>query len=320
MKGIIISIAAVTLLLTTAIAGYSLTAGDGAVIYAINCAPCHGAGDAGIDPLVKKTNAGQITQAYNHYTSMSHAILRTNTSVLLGAIKRNLTQQQISAINARLALNKPPLGISPGMLQAKQEGAIVADLSLYRGEDLYNAKYPNNTTWNCSFCHGSYDNSTLLQNQRTYNWIVRGFRQNANHNNMMTPLRSKYTLTDLNLIAKALAVAPPFSNTSGTASIDGATLYYINCMDCHNGPISQVAGTAPTYNGTVPAITAVAKAGSAVNGANLIQTAITNNAGAGTTLGGMGTLNLTTEQITAIATAIQQDQKPADPSIYSSLS
>ena len=290
MKGLIVSIAVAALLLTTAVAGYSLTAGDGAVIFAANCASCHGADDATIDPLVKKANALQITKAFRLHTSMKNSILRTN----VGVTGAGLT----------------------GQLTLRQENAIVANLHLYRGEDLYNGKFtdPSQSTWNCSaaICHhGPYDNS--VYSGATYNQIVRGFRQNKLHNNMMAPLRSKYTLAELRLIAKALAVAPPFSNSTsgggGTTSIDGAGLYYAECMGCHNGPIQDVVAKQD------PDIMAVYTAGS--NGANVIKTAISNP------LGGMNTTaltSLTDAEIQAIAVAIQTQALPKDTSIYSSAS
>jgi hypothetical protein len=292
MKGLIISIAVAALLLTTAIAGYSLTAGDGATIYTANCASCHGVhDDATIDPLVKNANVAQINKAFRLHTSMKNSILRTNMGVTGAGAK--------------------------GQFLPRQKSAIVADLKLYRGEDLYTQKFtdPSQSTWNCSnvLCHGSYDNSNI--SGTTYGKIVKSFRQNKLHNNPMSPLKSKYKLSELHLIANALAVAPVFTNpTGGTTTIDGATLYYMDCMPCHNGPISQSIA-----NDT--AIGAVASAGSASAGATLITNAITSNAGNGTALGGMGTqilMNLSPAQIQAIAVAIQTKELPANMDIYSS--
>lgn len=285
MKGLIVSIAAAALLLTTAITGYSLTVGDGAVIYAANCASCHGADDATItDPGIKSATVGQINKAFNHYTSMKYSILRTNVGVI---------------------------GAGPkGQMTLKQKSAMVANLSLYHGEDLYNAKFANNSstqTYNCSYCHGPYDN-TPLAGTTNYNKIVKSFRQNKLHNNMMTPLKSKYKLSELQLIAKALAVAPIFTNPTGgtSTSINGATLYYEDCMNCHNGPISVVDQNSPD-------IEAVYNAGS--DGATVIQNAINNPAN---NMNSTTLINLSPAEIQAIATAIQTDQLP-DPSIYQSL-
>jgi cytochrome c553 len=286
MKGLIISIAAAALLLTTAIAGYSLTAGDGAVIYATDCASCHGAGDAS---NVKKANVAQINKAFRLHTSMKNSILSTNMGVTGAGLK--------------------------GQFTLRQKNAIVANLKLWLGEDLYNAKFVNATsvtqsTWNCSYCHGPYD-KTPLAGATNYNKIVRSFRQNKLRNNMMTPLKAKYKLSELQLIAKALAVAPPFSNNTGggggTTTIDGAKLYYIDCMPCHNGPISDVDQNSPD-------IETVYNAGS--NGAAVIQNAINNPAN---NMNTTTLINLSPAEIQAIATAIQLDQKPLDTTIYSSL-
>jgi mono/diheme cytochrome c family protein len=287
MKGLIISIAAAALLLTTAIAGYSLNSNDGAVIYASNCASCHGADDATID--IKTATVGQITKAYKNNTSMQNSVLRTNATVI---------------------------GHGPnGKLTLGQKNAIVASLKIYRGEDLFNAKFtdPSQTTWNCSYCHGSYDNTPMAG--KNYNQILKGFRKNSN----MKLTKSHYKLSELHLIAKALMAATFTNSTSGgggTTTIDGAKLYYIDCINCHNGPISVVAGTAPDYNGTQPDIVKVATAGSPANGATLIQDAIndpTNSMNKNATL-----LSLTPDEIKAIATAIQLDQVPTDLSIYTS--
>jgi cytochrome c553 len=288
MKGLIVSIAAAALLLATVITGYSLNSSDGAIIYATDCASCHGADDATID--IKKATVGQINKAFKLSTSMQNSILTTNVGVI-GA-----------GLNGKLTL--------------KQKKAIVANLKIYRGEDLYNQKFtdPSQSTWNCSnvICHGPYDNSNI--SGTTYGKIVKSFNKRKS---TMRPLRSKYKLSELHLIAKALAVAPIFTNpTGGTTSTDGATLYYMDCMPCHNGPISPPVGSDS-------AISAVASAVPASAGADLIANAINTNAGAGTTLGGMGTqvlMNLSPAEIQAIATAIQQQQLPGNSSVYSSAS
>jgi cytochrome c5 len=295
MKGLIISIAAAALLLTTAIAGYSLTAGDGATIYTADCASCHGAhADATIDPMVKIANVAQINRAFRLHTSMKSSILHTNMGVTGAGLK--------------------------GQFTVKQKNAIVADLKLYHGEDLYTQKFtdPSQSTWNCSnvICHGPYDNSNV--SGTTYGKILKSFNKRKS---TMAALKSKYKLSELQLIAKAMAVAPAFSG-GGTPSVDGSTLYYMDCMPCHNGPISQIIDPSNTTRSSVD-IQQVYNAGSALAGATLISTAINSNAGNGTTLGGMGTqvlMNLSPAEIQSIATAIQTNELPGNASIYSSAS
>ncbi len=293
MKGLIVSIAAVALLLTTAIAGYSLNSNDGSNIYTNNCASCHGVMNSlalsnSTSFKVVSATAIRITSAFNHHTSMKNSILSTNTSITLGY---------------RAALK--------GKLSAAQKNAIVAALQIQHGEDLYNEQITvNGSNWSCSniLCHGPYGSSDIPG--ATFGKIVNSFKQNKLKNRQMPPFKTKYTLSGLHLIAKALAVAP----TGGTTSVDGATLYYMECMPCHNGPINQSVVTDS-------AIGKVAGAGSASAGATLITNAINTNAGNGTALGGMGTqvlMNLTPADIQGIATAIQTNQLPANLNIYSS--
>ncbi len=286
MKGFIIFAATAALLLATAITGYSfvivgnspqsLNIFDGNEIYVVNCAYCHGPMASPNDPNVMNANIGQINRAFRLHTSMAHYVYSINTSVALGAVPK---------LKGRMSL--------------AQLKAIIAAFAIYRGENLYNAKYPDNQSYNCSSCHGPYDNSNV--SHQSFKQIVMSFRQNKSHNNPMTPLKSKYKISELKLIAGALAVAPPFSgSTSGnTGAIDpvqGAILFYTDCISCHDTDIKNL----PTDFKS-----ACTPAG--------IQNAITTNAGAGSVYGGMDISPLTelsSAQITDISAAIQNNVDP----------
>ncbi len=114
MKGLIVSIAAAALLLTTAITGYSLTSNDGGIIYNADCTSCHGAMDSLVlsnstSFKVLNANAGRITSAINHNPSMKDSILSNNTGTVPG--------------------HGPT-----GQLTAKQKNAIVAALQIQHGD------------------------------------------------------------------------------------------------------------------------------------------------------------------------------------------
>lgn len=286
MKGFLIFVAAATLLLATAITGYgfvvvgnslrSLNIFDGNEIYAVNCAYCHGPMASPSDPNVMSANVGQIVRAFRLHTSMSHYVYSVNTSVALGAVPR-----------------------FKGRMSLAQLKAIIAAFAIYRGENLYNAKYPDNQTYNCSFCHGPYDNSNV--SHKNFRQIILSFRQNRSRNNPMVPLRREYKPFELKLIAGALAVAPPYSNTTSgnTGTVDpvqGAILFYTDCISCHDADIKNL----PTdlKNASTPAG---------------IQNAITTNAGAGSVYGGMDISPLTelsSAQIADISAAIQNNVDP----------
>ncbi len=293
MKGFIISIAAVLLLLATVMTGYSfnirgpqansLNVFNGNDIYAEDCAFCHGPMSSPTPADVMTANIWHIQKAFRLHTSMQNYVYSANTSVALGAV-------------AKLK----------GKLSLAQMKAIIAAFGIYQGENLYNAKYPGNPSYNCSNCHGLYDNSQV--SGASFRQIVMSFRQNKLHNNPMTPLKSKYKISELKLIANALAIAPPFSgSTSGSTGIDpvqGAILYYTDCLGCHNGPIKNLSQS--FKSSCTPA---------------QIQNAIDTNAGAGSTYGGMDTpqlTSLTSSQINDISAAIQNNtDPPTDWSGYS---
>ncbi len=284
MKGFLISAAAAALLLSTAITGYSynrlksLDIFAGNEIYAVDCAYCHGPIASPGDPKLMTANVGQINRAFRLHTSMRNYVYRVNTSVSLGAVPR-----------------------FKGRMTLAQMRAVIAAFAIYRGENLYNAKYPGNPSYNCGTvsCHGPYDNSDV--SHQTFRQIILSFRQNRSRNNPMTPLIRKYSMSDLKLIAGALAIAPPFSGstTGSTGTIDpvqGAILFYTDCISCHDTDIKNLPSNIKS---------ASTSAG--------IQNAINTNAGAGSIYGGMQITRLTqltSAQITDISAAIQNNTDP----------
>jgi len=124
----------------------------------------------------------------------------------------------------------------------------------------------------CSGCHGPLATSSKLN--RTAQQI-----QSAINNNTggMGTFASILSSADVQAIADALATGGG-GGTGGGTTLDGAALYTNNCSGCHG----QLA-TSSKLNRT----------------ATQIQNAITNNAG-----GVMGSINLTTAEIQAIADAL----------------
>ena len=218
---------------------------DGATLYANDCAGCHGA-------LASSSKAGRSA-------AQIQAAIDANYG---GMGSLNLTATEIQAIADALA---------PAPRRPRRPTPTPAPTPTPDGATLY--------TDNCASCHGALASSakagaTAAQIQAAID---------ANFGGMGS---LNLTATEIQAIADALAQASaPAPAPTPAPTLDGATLYGDNCTGCHGSLANST------------------KAGAT---AAQIQAAIDAN------YGGMGSLNLTAEQIQAIADVLPPAPTP-DP-------
>jgi mono/diheme cytochrome c family protein len=221
---------------------------DGAALYQSYCGGCHGTLNSSD---VKKSSSNKIKSAINENEGG------------MGKLS-SLTSTQLQAITTALAGGISIPVLTPVQLPTVQPTPLpVYTAGPPDGASLYQV--------NCSSCHGPLSASSkrgatasAIQTAVTNNWGGMSYL-------------AQLTLTQIQSISAVLMTVPaPTPLASG--SVDGASLYQVNCANCHG-----------------------AIATSAVKGATAssIQTAVNGN------WGGMGYLSaLTIAQIQAIAKAL----------------
>ena len=202
------------------------------------------------------------------------------TSARLTATARKITWARRTVSN-----------MSGVVLKPVETKAIARALKSSYGKSLY--------TENCSntLCHGPYENSRIW-GKATVGKITRNIvNKNKSGYTSMNSLASKIKLTQKRAIVLAIKDAPVPSDGGGGASVDGATLYYLNgkCQVCH-GPISAI--NPPSLKTATGGQIKLAIHG----GVPEMNKAALNS--------------LTDVELAAIAAAIQKGEQPGDPTIF----
>jgi mono/diheme cytochrome c family protein len=212
------------------------TPADGAALYSVNCAGCHGS-------LASSSKSG-IT-----ISRLQNAI---NSNIAGMGSFSSLTVSEIQSIVTALTPSTPTPVPTPGPAPTPTP---------VDGATLY--------TTNCAGCHG-----TLATSGKSGATTIR--IQNAISGNIGNMgFLSTLSASDISAIAAALPAAAPVPTP---ATVDGATLYTINCAGCHG------------------ALATSAKAGATTT---RIQNAISGN------IGNMGFLStLSASNISAIVAAL----------------
>lgn len=275
---------------------------DGATLYANNCASCHG-------PLATSTklnrSATQITNAIAGVSQMSTISLTAAQVQAIATALVSVTPPPPSTDGATLYANNcaschGPLATSSKLNRTATQiqnainanaGGVMGSLSGLTSTQIsaiataLAGSTPPPTTGEglyntyCLACHGPGGRGGQYKN-------VTG----ASTNEISSALSSVRLMNSITLSSSQIKNISDYLNGVSTpppTTTDGPTLYSNNCASCH-GPLASSSKLNRT--------------------AAQIQSAITGNAG-----GVMGSINLTSAQIQAIATALASSTTPPPP-------